>query len=116
MHPDLDITIKNISKIEGHTHLDLKARNGKVIESKLKISENKRFFTQAVIGLPFAQVPTTMSRICGTCSSAHVLCSTEAIEKALGTNVSEQTFELRNLLINNFTSNICYFFGWLLFK
>lgn len=97
-HKDFDLSIKNISKIEGHTHLDVRVKDGKVESCKLKISENKRFFTQAVTGLNFNLVPTTMSRICGTCSSAHALCSTEAIEKAIGLNVTEQTFQLRNLL------------------
>lgn len=99
-HKDFELSIKNISKIEGHTHLDVKVKNNKVESCKLKISENKRFFTQAVIGVDFNLVPTTMSRICGTCSSAHVLCSIEAIEKALKINVSEQTFQLRKLLSN----------------
>ena len=80
MHKDIDLSLKNISKIEGHTHLDVKVREGKVVECKLKISENKRFFTQAVTGLKFNSVPVTMSRICGTCSSAHALCSIEAVE------------------------------------
>ena len=97
-HKDFDLNIKNISKIEGHTHLDISVKKGKVEFCKLKISENKRFFTQAVLGLPIQQVPTTMSRICGTCSSAHVLCSTEAIEKALNMKVTPQTVQLRNLL------------------
>lgn len=97
-HKDFDLTIKNISKIEGHTHLDVKVKKGKVESCKLKVSENKRFFTQAVTGLNFNLVPTTMSRICGTCSSAHTLCSIETIEKAFGLNITEQTFKLRNLL------------------
>ena len=95
-----DLDLKNISKIEGHTHMSVKARDGKVTECKLKISENKRFFTQAVVGLSFDKVPMTMSRICGTCSSAHVMCSLEAIEKAFGFKASRQTMRLRNLLIN----------------
>ncbi len=96
----LDINLKNISKIEGHTHLDIKVRESKVTECKLKISENKRFFTQAVVGLKYVNVSCIMSRICGTCSSAHVLCSIEAIEKAFNVKPSEQTMRLRNLLIN----------------
>jgi coenzyme F420-reducing hydrogenase alpha subunit len=100
MHSDLDLELKNISKIEGHTHMSVRARGGKVLSCKLKISENKRFFTDAVVGLPFDKVSMTMSRICGTCSSAHVICSVEAIEKAFGVEVSKQTMRLRNLLIN----------------
>ena len=99
MH-SFDINLKDISKIEGHTHLELKVRDDKVTECKLKIDENKRFFTQAVVGLKYTNVPMTMSRICGTCSSAHVVCSTEAIEKAFDVKASEQTMRLRNLLIN----------------
>jgi coenzyme F420-reducing hydrogenase alpha subunit len=99
MH-SFDIDLKDISKIEGHTHLELKVRDDKVTECKLKISENKRFFTQAVVGLKYTNVPMTMSRICGTCSSAHSICSIEAIEKAFNVKVTEQTMRLRNLLIN----------------
>ncbi len=36
---DFDITIKNLSKIEGHTDLDVEVKGGKVVNSKLKISE-----------------------------------------------------------------------------
>jgi len=96
-----DFNIKDISKIEGHTHMDLKVRDGKVTECKLKISENKRFFTQAVVGLNYVQVPMTMARICGTCSSSHTLCSIEAIEKAFGVKVTKQTKRLRKLLSNS---------------
>jgi len=100
MHNSLSIDLKNISKIEGHTHMTVKARNGKVTECKLKIDENKRFFTQAVVGLKYTNVPMTMSRICGTCSSAHAICTIEAIEKAFNTKPTEQTMRMRNLLIN----------------
>ncbi len=100
MHNNIDISLKNISKIEGHTHMDIRAKDGKVVECKLKISENKRFFTQAIIGVKFDKVSMSMSRICGTCSSAHVICSLESIEKAFGVKSSEQTMRLKNLLIN----------------
>jgi coenzyme F420-reducing hydrogenase alpha subunit len=100
MHDTIDLSLKNISKIEGHTHLDIKVRNGRVVESKLKVSENKRFFTQTIEGKKFPQVPLTMSRICGTCSSAHTLCSIEAIERAFDIIPSEQTINLRKLLGN----------------
>ena len=35
MHNDLDLELKNISKIEGHTHMSVKAKDGKVLECKL---------------------------------------------------------------------------------
>jgi sulfhydrogenase subunit alpha len=109
-----DIDIKNISKIEGHTHMSIRVRDGKVTECKLKVSENQRFFKRAVEGLEYNLVPAKMSRICGTCSSAHTLCSIEAIEKAFGYRVTDQTRLLRNLLINaghlrDHAMHLCFF-------
>lgn len=95
-----DLDIKNISKIEGHTHMLVRVRNGKVKECKLRISENQRFYKKAMEGLVYNLVPGRMSRICGTCSSAHALCSLETIEKAFNVPVSDQTYKLRRLLIN----------------
>lgn len=99
-HKDWELSLNDISKIEGHTSLNIKARDGKVVECELKISENKRFFTTAVLGQPYSFVPATMSRICGTCSSAHTLCAIEAVEKALKIELSKQTMQLRTLLMN----------------
>ncbi|MEM5872515.1 MAG: nickel-dependent hydrogenase large subunit [Candidatus Aenigmatarchaeota archaeon] len=99
MHEDFEIKIENLSKIEGHANLDIKVRKGKVEYVKLKISENKRFYTQAIRGKKFESVPQLVSRICGTCSIAHLTCCTEAVEKALEINPSEQTLLLRKLMM-----------------
>jgi len=98
MHHGFDLTIKNISKTEGHASLDVKVRGGEVKEVRLRVNENKRFFTQGVRGKKFSEVPSFLSRICGTCSIAHLMASTEAIERALGIKVSQQTTILRKLL------------------
>lgn len=99
MHKDFDISIENLSKIEGHTNLNVKVREGKVEYVKLKISENKRFYTQAIRGKMFLTVPQLVSRICGTCSIAHLTCCSEAVEKALGVELSQQTILLRKLMM-----------------
>lgn len=96
---NFDITIKNLSKIEGHTDLDVEVKNGKVVNSKLKISENKRFFTTAAIGKHALAVHQIVSRICGTCSIAHLLCCINCIENALEVEPSNQTIALRDLLL-----------------
>jgi coenzyme F420-reducing hydrogenase alpha subunit len=98
MHQEnFDIDIKHLSKVEGHTDLRIKVRKGKVEDVKLKIMENKRFYTQAIRGKPFLSIPQIVSRICGTCSVAHMTCCIEAVEKALGIRPSEQTMLLRKL-------------------
>jgi len=99
MH-SFDIDLNNISKIEGHTHMLVKVRENKVIECKLRISENQRFYKKAIEGMEYGLVPNHVSRICGTCSAAHLLASTEAIENAFGIKVSNQTYKLRLLIMN----------------
>jgi coenzyme F420-reducing hydrogenase alpha subunit len=97
MHKDADIKIEQLSKIEGHADLDIKIRNGEVADVKLRIEENKRFYTQAIRGMSYMQVPQLVSRICGTCSIAHLSCCIEAVENIVGFKPSKQTQLLRNL-------------------
>ena len=92
-----DITMENLTKVEGLASLELKVSNGKVEYAHFKTTEYKRFFTQAMKGKPIAAVPQLLARICGTCSNAHLLCSIEACENALGISPSEQTMLLRIL-------------------
>lgn len=94
---DLDITINKLSKIEGHADLDIKIRGGKVEDVGLRVMENMRFFNQAVRGQSYSSVPQLVSRICGTCSIAHLTACIEAVEKTLEIRPSEQTVILRKL-------------------
>lgn len=92
-----DITLKNISKIEGHSDLYVGIRDKEVKSVKLGITENKRFYTQAIRGKNIMALPQHVSRICGTCSIAHLICCIEAIEKTLNLKPSPQTITLRKL-------------------
>ncbi|MFH1257981.1 MAG: nickel-dependent hydrogenase large subunit [Candidatus Micrarchaeota archaeon] len=97
MHEDFDINLEAISKIEGHAALSLKVRNDEVEDVEFKIVEQKRFYTQAVRGKPAVNVAQLVSRICGTCSIAHLTCCLEAVEDALKVEPSDQTRILRKL-------------------
>ncbi len=99
MHKELDLSIDQLSKIEGHATLDVKVRNGKVETVRLQITENKRFYTQAIKGKAFNAAPQLMSRICGTCSIAHLICCIRAVENAMDVKVSQQVEMLRLLSI-----------------
>lgn len=100
MHTNDEITIDNITKIEGTAGLKVTAQNGKVTDLKFLIKDYRRFYTQGVRGKPIIAVPAFLSRICGTCSIAHGLCAIEAIEKSQGIKPSEQTMLLRRLTYN----------------
>jgi len=100
MHKDEneeEIRLENLSKIEGHGSLDIKIKDNRVKYVKLKITESKRFFTQAIRGKPAMTLPLLTARICGTCSIAHSTCCASAVEKAIGYAPSDQTMILRKL-------------------
>jgi len=96
---NFDITIKNLSKIEGHTDVEVEVRDGKVVGSRMRVNENKRFFTEAAVGKPALAVHQIVSRICGTCSVAHLMCCINCVENALHVEPSEQTLALRDLML-----------------
>lgn len=95
-----DLSLDQITKIEGAAALSVSVRDGKVAGLKLKLAEYKRFYTQGVRGKTVPAVPQLLARICGTCSNAHILCSIEAIEKALEIVPTTQTMIMRRLAIN----------------
>lgn len=95
-----DLSLEDISKIEGHASLELSVRDGIVTETKFAISEYKRFYTQALRGKTINSIPQLLARICGTCSNAHLLCNIEAMEDALGIKPSEQTKLLKRLTMH----------------
>ena len=92
-----DITIDQITKIEGPAGLKVTVRDGQVSDLKFFIQDYRRFYTKAVQGKPAAAAPQFLSRICGTCSVSHLFASLEAVEKAMGITLSEQSRVLRRL-------------------
>src|SRR3989338_2944553 len=94
---DLDLTIDEMTKVEGAASVDVKIRSGVVESVKFGITEYKRFYTQAMRGKSITALPQLLARICGTCSNAHLLCSIEACEHALGITPSPQTQILKRL-------------------
>ncbi len=97
MHKDEEIRLDNLSKIEGHGSLDIKIEGDKVKYARLAITESKRFYTEAIRGKFALSLPLMTSRICGTCSIAHLTCCSEAVENAIGYTPSDQTRLLRKL-------------------
>lgn len=96
MHSD-DITIDNITKVEGTASLHVTVSDGKVLDLKFLVKDYRRFYTETVKGKPVISVPSFLSRICGTCSLAHLFCAIEAIEKSQDIKNSQQTKLLRRL-------------------
>lgn len=97
---NLDLSLEEISKIEGAAGLDLSIKDNVVTKCHFKITEYKRFYTQAIKGKAAIAAPALLARICGTCSNAHIMAALQAVESALKINPSSQTLTLRRLIIN----------------
>jgi coenzyme F420-reducing hydrogenase alpha subunit len=98
--PSRNIAIDTITKIEGNAGLKVLIEDEEVKILQFIISDYRRFFTTAVRGRRVVAVPSFLSRICGTCSVAHLFASLMAIESAQGIAVTEQTKALRRLAFN----------------
>lgn len=92
------IKLNHITKIEGHASLNLGIEDGKVNVCELSSVEGSRYFEGIVRGRLYNEAHQITSRICGICSSAHVIAAISAIEDAVGYTPSIQTKELRVLL------------------
>jgi coenzyme F420-reducing hydrogenase alpha subunit len=92
-----EVTIDNITKIEGSAGLKVIIEDDAVKDLKFILQDYRRFYTQAVKGKPIIAAPSFLSRICGTCSVAHLFASIKALEMSQGIEVSEQTKILRRL-------------------
>jgi coenzyme F420-reducing hydrogenase alpha subunit len=95
--PHRNIAIDTITKIEGNAGLKVVIEDDAVEDLQFIISDYRRFFTTAVKGKRVVAVPSFLSRICGTCSVAHLFASLMAIESTQGIAVTEQTKALRRL-------------------
>jgi sulfhydrogenase subunit alpha len=82
-----NIVVETISKIEGNAGLDVVVEGGAVKDLRFKITDYRRFLTVAARGKRMNAVPSFLSRICGTCSVAHLFASLMAIEDSQGSRL-----------------------------
>ena len=93
------LTVEHIARIEGHGNVALSVEDGTVRSVEMNIVEPARLFESMARGRMFSDIPAIASRICGICSSSHVVTDILAIESALGVAVTERTQALRELLV-----------------
>jgi coenzyme F420-reducing hydrogenase alpha subunit len=70
-----------ISRIVGHSKLEIDLA-GKAVEAvRFNINEDARFFEAFMLGRRYDDVPEIVTRICGTCNANHRLTAVTALEK-----------------------------------
>lgn len=108
-----EITISPTTRIEGHGKVTIILDElGNVADAHFYATEI-RGFEYFLRGMEADRIPFIISRICGVCSTAHIVASVEAIESIYRTEITETAQKLRELLlmgqiINNH-SLVCYF-------
>lgn len=92
------IKVDAISRVEGEGALDLHIQGGEIKDLKFRIFEPPRFFEALLRGRDFSEAPDITARICGICPIAYLLGASQAMEGALGVEVTGTLRDLRRLI------------------
>lgn len=99
MNQGKEITISPTTRIEGHGKVTIFLdESGNVSDAHFYATEI-RGFDYFLIGMEAERLPFIISRICGVCSTAHMLASVKAIESIFETEITETARKLRELLL-----------------
>ncbi len=93
------ISLHELTKVEGHARLNVEMDGKEVKKAEMAVFEPSRYFESMIIGKSYEDVPSISQRICGICSVIHTITSIKAIEAAMGIKPSQQTEDLRRLLL-----------------
>jgi coenzyme F420-reducing hydrogenase alpha subunit len=87
-----------LARVEGEGAMRVRLRGDQVEEVELRIFEPPRFFEALLRGRALGEAPDITARICGICPVAYQTSSCQAMEDALGIEVSGQLRALRRLI------------------
>jgi F420-non-reducing hydrogenase large subunit len=94
-----EITISPTTRIEGHGKVTI------ILDEYGNVSD-AHFYATEIRGFDYflkemeaERLPFIISRICGVCSTAHIIASVKAIESIYGTEITETAKKLRELLL-----------------
>ena len=92
------IKVESLARVEGEGALDVRIREGRVDEVRLRIFEPPRFFEALLRGRDFREAPDITARICGICPVAYQMSAVHAMEDACGVSVPPAIRALRRLI------------------
>jgi coenzyme F420-reducing hydrogenase alpha subunit len=96
---DLSVFVEEVTRVEGHGNIKVRARDGAIEECRLEVTESPRYYEQMLRGRKWSDAVHITCRICGICSIGHTCASLQGMEQALGVEPSEQTHLLRKLAL-----------------
>lgn len=92
------IRVQALSRVEGEGGLHVRLNHGRVTHVELRIYEPPRFFEAMLQGRDFSEIADIVARICGICPVAYQLTAVQAIERAMGIELTPELRRLRRLL------------------
>ena len=93
-------TLDCLTKVEGHAKLNVVMDGKSVKKAEIEVYEPSRYFEHMAVGKSYDILPSVSQRICGICSVVHTVTSVKAVENAIGVVPSQQTEDLRRLLLH----------------
>ncbi len=92
------IKVDYLARVEGEGKFHVSIRDAKVEDVRLEIFEPPRFFEAFLRGRHFTDTPDIVARICGICPVAYQMSAVNALEQAVGVQVTGALRDLRRLL------------------
>ncbi len=93
------VTIKHVTRIEGHATFWGALKSGKMAEARYHTLEGARLMEGVLVGRNYMDAPLVTSRICGVCPVVHNLTAIQGLEKAMKVKVEPPTVILRKLMM-----------------
>lgn len=93
------IELAPLTRIEGHGKVFVHLAGSRVVKVQLALTEPPRLFEALLLGKRYDEIPDIVCRICSICSTVHRVTALQAIERAFGLEVSEQTRLYRELAV-----------------
>jgi coenzyme F420-reducing hydrogenase alpha subunit len=87
-----------LARVEGEGAMHVRIRGDEVLAVELRIFEPPRLFEALLRGRALGEAPDITARICGICPVAYQMSACEAMEDALGIEVTGQLRNLRRLI------------------
>ena len=94
-----EITISPTTRIEGHGKVTITLDESGNVSDAYFYATEIRGFDYFLRGMEAERLPFIISRICGVCSTAHIMASVKAIETIYRTEITETAKKLRELLL-----------------
>lgn len=92
------IQVNELARVEGEGALYVRINGQDVERVEFRIFEPPRFFEALLVGRMGTEAPDITSRICGICPIAYIMGASQAVEQALGIEVTPQIHALRRMI------------------